>query len=112
MADLADHEQVVLPEQIVGIVNAPSLRVFHWHQAIFDLARCHGPEDISECAIGDRLRACLRAKIDLYSLIPKGAEFSLEGYSHRFRLPLPCFRGKMKRTDSLLVCLLFFLLVG
>src|SRR5947209_17100188 len=53
MANLADHKQIVLAQEIIHIIDAAGLRVLDWNQAILCLACCHGPEDIGETAIGN-----------------------------------------------------------
>src|SRR5579884_4182204 len=81
MAYFADDIQIVLPQQIIDIINTTRLRVFYRHEAIIYFAGGNRAECIGKAAVGDWFRSnpLVSPKIYANGLSSKGSTFALEG---------------------------------
>src|SRR5579883_387261 len=94
MADFANHKEIVLAQQVVGIVDAARLRILNGHQPVIDLAACDDAKDIGKAAAGDWVdlpfgtQGLPLSKIDTRGLVTKCSTFPLKSYPYALLLLL------------------------
>src|ERR1700731_1378211 len=105
MADFPYDKQVVLPQQIIDIVNTSCLRILYWYKPVINFTCCNGAKDIVKCTVRSRLwmLAHFPLKIRLHCLVSKCSALPLECYRDYVRCSFVCTALHISRSLFLLI---------